>query len=195
MKQWKPDPKYTAILRIYFDMGLAAYTAKKQRVPDNGFGITKMPDRKTCDKYWNFWKAEHVKEHMGSLTKTQQEVKAQFAIAYDKQIMVSEAQIQEVLKYKEESRIVWEKEQKAAVEDKTNKQSYIEPHKPDVPLETLLAKLNELQGHQKMAKAGMLAAPIVNQLSEDSMIEELEAEQEEQAKKAKKLRDAKARLH
>ncbi len=187
--KWKPDIKFTAILRTYFDMGLASYTASRQRVPENNYGIVKMPDPKTIDKYWRFWKAEHVKEHMDDLSEMQKNVKAQFAIAYDKQIMISESQIQEILKYKQEHEVVYQKEQKALVDDK--KQSFIEPMEPNVQVELLLAKINELQGDQKMAKAALLVAPIVNQMSEESIIKELEQEQENIIMKSQEIKRGK----
>ncbi len=184
---WKPDPKYTDILRIYFDMGMTAYTAKNQRVPPNKYGIKNMPDYKTVMKYWRYWKDEHNKEHMGELAQIQRDVKSQFTVAYDKQIMVSESLLQEYLRYKEEAAKAWDIEQTKKVEK--GNQKFKLPMRPDLALDSILIKINELEGDQKMAKGALMAAPIVDQMSEEAVLQRMEARREAINEEIKKLKN------
>lgn len=183
---WKPADNYSEILRPMFDIGLNPWTVTKQQIPQNRFEITKMPDYRTILKYWDYWKEELVRQQTVSLAKTQREVKAMLSVSYDKQIMISETQLQDLLRYREELKTIHYKKEKNKVKASTSKTYVMEPYSPDLDLEMVISRINDLQGKQKMQKAGVEVAPMVDQLSEDAMIAELEAEQEKIAKKIQK---------
>lgn len=188
-KEWKPDPKVAEILIPFFDMGLSANATSKQGISNENkeiTGIRKMPNLKTIFKYWNYWKKELVEQQMSSLAEMQRSVKAFYLNSYDKQLLLAESQIQGILAWKETEKKEHETEMKILAEKGKNDEIF--NWKPDVAIETLLARLNEMQGDMKLAKAQLEGAPIVDQISEDSTLRELEEEQERNSKKFEKLK-------
>ena len=181
--EWKPDRKYSELLRRYFELGLSAHAASVQTPPTgNKWGITKMPHVKTVRKYWNFWKEELAKDDVKKLADNQREVKGLFEIMYDKRIMVAEDLLQELLAYREQTTRQYINEQKKLGV------KIIPPKKPEMDVVAEISHLNEVLGKFQLNKAAMQAAPVVSQLSEEAVIVELEEEMDNIAKKVRKTK-------
>ncbi len=175
-KEWQPDPHMAEVLRPFYDMGINAYTAHQQRVPENTYGIRKWPQILVMYKYWKFWTDDLIQQQSKDLAETQRQVKAKYLNSYDKQILICEARIQKILRWMEEDEMAFQEQMKKLAE--SGKPEEVTAYMPDPQMETLLAKLNELEGDMKMSKATLEVAPIVDQINEQKVIKDLEEQQE-----------------
>lgn len=187
-EKWKPDPNMMEILQPFFDMSVGPQTVKSQPVPKNIHEIIKWPAIRVMYKYWTWWTDELVEQQKGTLAQTQRNVKAKYCASYDKQIMICESQIQQILQLRAEHKATYLKKVKIATE---KGESTIEPYEPNLELEKLLSQLNQQMGGFKMSKAQLEVAPIIDQMNEDAILKMLQDEQEAQVKKVKKVKSSK----
>lgn len=183
-KQWKPDIKIAEMLRHFWIIPVTAYYTSKQKTPAWS-NIEKMPNRKTVMKYFDHFNEEAAKPFNKSLAITQRHVRAQFLESYDKNIMVTEDQIQKILRWREEDHAVYKKKIDKLHEE--GKDSEIEPYVPNLDFERALSHFNDVQGNFKLSRAGVESASFIDQRSEMVIVKEMEQKLEKQMEKQSKL--------
>lgn len=172
------------LLRHFWIIPVTANYAAKQK-PPVWSNIDKMPNRKTVMKYFDYFNEESALPFNKSLAVTQRHVRAQFLESYDKNIMVTEDQIQKLLKWREEDYGVYKKN---ILDSKENQGKVIDPYMPNLDVERALSHFNDVQGNFKLSRAGIESASFIDQRSEISILEHMQADLEKHQEKMQKVK-------